>query len=133
MLHLVIEKITHFAGIGVEVYGSVESIDVYGRPVTTYEIDGLGSTSTTYQAQLIAPGYYTARTLFYRSAALSDGNHTIVITNMNGTAPTVFWLDYIVYTPSTDVAQPPSNSAASDVPSSTPSSVSAANTFTVFI
>ena len=62
-------------GIGVEVYGSVGSIDVYGRPVSTYELDGFASTDETYQAEIIEPGFFTSHTLFYRSPMLLPGNH----------------------------------------------------------
>ncbi|KAI0340849.1 hypothetical protein BDW22DRAFT_355577 [Trametopsis cervina] len=108
-----------FTGTGVEVYGSLGSIDVYGRPVTTYSVDG--GRSSTYQAPVLDPGLVELHVMFYRSPPLSPGQHTLVITNTNGTKPTEYWLDYIVYTPSDDVAQPPpSNPPTSPLPPTSP-------------
>lgn len=85
-------------GTGVEVYGSQGSFDLYGQPTTLYTVDGLYN--ATYQAPVIQPPLYTVHTLFYRSPPLPLGEHTLVITNLNGTSPNVYWLDYILYTPS---------------------------------
>ncbi|KIP10385.1 hypothetical protein PHLGIDRAFT_240263 [Phlebiopsis gigantea 11061_1 CR5-6] len=118
-----------FTGTGVEVYGSQGSYDVYGVPVSSYEIDGLPDTRVQYTAPVIDPGSFTSHTLFYRSPPLSAAEHTLVITNINGTAPSVLWLDYIVYTPSaatssaSSASSPASSSSASS--STTASSTSA--------
>lgn len=126
-------------GTGVEVYGSLGSIDVYGRPVSSYELDGLPDTQTQYQAPIIEPGFFTDHTLFYRSPSLSDQEHTLVVTNVNGTKPSVLWLDYIVYTPSTtpgpssaltsgtSASQSPSLTGNSPPASSSPSSSSSSS------
>ncbi|EKM59919.1 uncharacterized protein PHACADRAFT_206139 [Phanerochaete carnosa HHB-10118-sp] len=89
-----------FNGTGIEVYGSLGSYDVYGVPVSSYEIDGFPDTLVEYTAPLITPGTFAAHVLFYRSPPLQPAEHTLVITNINGTAPSVYWLDYILYTPS---------------------------------
>ena len=98
-----------YTGTGVEVYGSQGSIDVYGMPSTTYKIDG--KLASTYIQPIIAPGYYTTHTLFFRSPQLSAGGHELVIETTNGTTPNVFWLDYIIYSPSatttSQVTSPP--------------------------
>ncbi|KAI0340848.1 hypothetical protein BDW22DRAFT_355691 [Trametopsis cervina] len=110
-----------FTGTNVQVYGSVASIDVFGRPVSTYAIDG--GPTTTYQAPIVEPGLVVYRVQFYQSPTLSPGQHTLVITNINGTSPSNYVLDYIIYTPSNDVAQPPpvvSNNGTVSVPSSSP-------------
>ncbi|KAI0340846.1 hypothetical protein BDW22DRAFT_1359683 [Trametopsis cervina] len=95
-----------FIGTGVEVYGSVASIDFFGRPVSTYAVDGFGP-NTTFQAPIIQPGYVSYNVLFYRSPPLPAGqSHTLRIVNMNGTSPSNYVLDYIVYTPSTNSGMP---------------------------
>lgn len=83
------------------------SWDVYGVPVSDYTIDG--GDPATYTAPIIAPPFFEARILFYRSPPLQSGEHTLVITNKNGTTPCVYWLDYIVYTPVVTTAVLPSN------------------------
>jgi len=115
-----------FTGIGIEVYGSQGSIDVFGQPVTTYSIDGVYS--ATYQAPVIAPGYYTAHTLFYRSPPLTAAQHTLVITNTNGTAPSEYWLDYIIYTPSNSITTIPTTQSSFISSSSQPSSIFTSST-----
>ncbi|OCH93939.1 hypothetical protein OBBRIDRAFT_748654 [Obba rivulosa] len=91
-----------FTGTGVEVYGSLGSIDVYGRPVSSYSVDGVQQ--GTYQAPIINPGFAETNVLFFRSPLLGPTTHTLVVTNQNGTAPSTLWLDYFVYTPSDDTA-----------------------------
>lgn len=91
-------------GTGVEVYGSVGSYDVCGVPIPSYELDGLPASEVQYQAQIIEPPHFTWNTMFYRSALLQPDQHTLVITNLNGTPPAAFWIDYIIYTPSGGVA-----------------------------
>ena len=97
----------HSIGTAIEVYGSLGSWDVYGVPVSSYVIDG--GDEATYTAPIIAPGFFEARILFYRSPPLDPGAHTLVITNKNGTKPCVYWLDYFVYTPVVTTSLPPSN------------------------
>lgn len=117
-------------GTQVSVFGSQGSIDVYGQPVTTYEIDG--QLVATYRAPVIQPGYFTAGTTFFTSGTLSAGEHTIVVTNVNGTKPNVLWLDGFRYTPSASApssAPPPAAPASSSSPQapSEPSSAPVSN------
>ncbi|GJE87524.1 hypothetical protein PsYK624_036070 [Phanerochaete sordida] len=122
-----------FNGTEIEVYGSLGSWDVYGVPVSTYEIDGLPGTQTTYTAPLITPGTFSSHVLFYRSPPLSAAEHTLVITDTNGTAPSVYWLDYIIYAPSSGVALAATSSSqgsTSQTSSSTSSSSLAASSST---
>ena len=106
--------------------------------MSDYAVDG--GERTIYTAPVIATGYFEARVLFYCSPPLEAGTHTLVITNMNGTEPSVFWLDYLVYIPVTTVSVPsgtlpttwPSATSTSIVPyptSSTTSYSSSAPTF----
>lgn len=98
MYNLLLTCNNYSTGTSVAVYGSLGSVDVYGIPVSSYSIDG-GDTAT-YTAPLIQPGGFQTRVLFYQSPPLSPGTHELVITNLNGTAPNVLWLDYILYNPS---------------------------------
>ncbi|THH29395.1 hypothetical protein EUX98_g4807 [Antrodiella citrinella] len=113
-----------FTGTGVEVYGSQGSVDVYGVPTTTYTIDG--ALTGTYVQPVIAPGFFTTHTLFFRSPSLTPGAHELVIKTTNGTSPNMYWLDYIIYTPSADVPtlapSQPQQSSASRSPSQPPPS-----------
>ncbi|PSR92234.1 hypothetical protein PHLCEN_2v4764 [Hermanssonia centrifuga] len=115
-----------FNGTGVEVYGSQGSFDVYGQPVTSYTVDG--SSYATYQTPVIPSPEFTVHTLFYRSPPLPAGEHELLVTNMNGTQPNLYWLDYILYTPSIAAPQPPSGPLTSS-PSSpaSPSSPQSSN------
>ncbi|GBE80053.1 hypothetical protein BKA93DRAFT_202935 [Sparassis latifolia] len=119
-----------FTGISVAAYGSLGSWDVFGRPVTSYTIDG--NYISAYQAPIVDPPYYTVNTLYFQSSELSQGTHTLVITNLNGTPPSEFWLDYVIYlpgaattapasTPTTDSPPPPpATTPLSSSPSPTP-------------
>jgi hypothetical protein len=112
----------------VEVYGAVGSYDVYGVPISTYTLDG--GPEELYTAPIIESGYAQFPVLFYASPVLGPGNHTLVLTNRNGTAPSTLWLDYLLYTPADSTPTTtsiPSSSATSlgvTVASSTTSSAS---------
>lgn len=121
MYNLLLTCNNYLTGTSVAVYGSLGSVDVYGIPVSSYSIDG-GNTAT-YAAPVIQPGGFQTRVLFYQSPPLSPGTHELVITNLNGTAPNVLWLDYILYNPSqtTSDSGGGSGSSSTSVPASTPS------------
>ncbi|CCM03342.1 uncharacterized protein FIBRA_05471 [Fibroporia radiculosa] len=118
-----------FNGTSIAVYGSLGSIDVYGQPQTQYSIDG--EVSAVYDAPIITPGTYTDHTLFYCSPPLTAGVHTLGIENLNGTAPSEFWLDYIIYVPSDlQAVLATSTSQTSAAPTTSSSSNSVATTTT---
>ena len=75
------------SGTSVAVYGSLGSFDVYGVPVSSYSVDG--ENTATYTAPIIEPPGFQVRVLFYQSPTLSAGTHELVITNQNGTSPSV--------------------------------------------
>ena len=127
-----------FLGTKITVFGTQGSINVDGQPTTTYAIDGV--VVATYAAPMIAPGYVTTGTIFFKSQTLADGNHTLVITTTNGTLPNRYLLDYFQYTASPFVSsssissssntpssstRPTSNNAA---PVSSPSTLASSNT-----
>lgn len=86
-------------------YGSLGSIDVYGRPVFVYRIDGVEQ--GFYQEQVLSPELAQSNVLFFQSPPLDKGTHTLESVNDNGTAPSEFWLDYIICTPGVDTSSPP--------------------------
>lgn len=114
-------------GTSVAVYGSLGSVDVYGIPVSSYSVDG-GNTAT-YTAPIIQPGGFQTHVAFYQSPVLPPGTHELVITNVNGTAPSVLWIDFILYDPSQSTGETGGGattgggtSSPSNEPSSSPSS-----------
>ena len=116
------------AGTQVNVTGPLGSYDVYGVPSADFTLDGI--VNGTYEAPVVPPGEFIAGVVYYQSAPLSPGNHTLVITNLNGTFPTEFWLDSIVYVPSADpvTSAPTSNSASSTSSSASNAPQSTSNT-----
>ncbi|KAI0705757.1 hypothetical protein C8T65DRAFT_740797 [Cerioporus squamosus] len=110
-------------GTLVSAIGSLGSVDVYGIPSTSYAIDG--TPLLNYTAPVIPPGGFRLNVTFFTSPTLSPGNHQLTITNLNGTKPNVFWLDYILYAPS---VLPSASVTPSQVPSSTSTSRSAGAT-----
>ena len=70
------------------------SVDVHGVPTTQYDVDG--SVLGTYTAPVIAPGFFIGNQTYFISPNLSPGEHQLTITNLNGTTPNVFWLDYFL-------------------------------------
>lgn len=109
-------------GTGIEVWGTVGSYDVYGVPLSTYAIDD--GPQVSFSAPLVDPGFVRAPVQYFQSARLSAAQHTLTITNVNGTAPSLLWIDYFVYTPdpralASSSASAGAGSTASGVPSST--------------
>ena len=115
---------TQRSGTWVSVYGPLGSVDVYGVPKTVYEIDGVFAGS--YTAPVVPPGGVVANVQYFSSAALTPGAHTLVITNVNGTSPNVFWLDYIRYTPSSAATTSAAATSAGQTAASTTSAPAAA-------
>lgn len=93
------------------------SISVYGtlgvNPTTSqYVIDG--SSPSTYIGGKVALPVY--QQMFFKSPALADAEHTLLITNAGAGE---LWIDYLLYTPPQPVL---SLSSSSSRPSTTPSS-----------
>ena len=101
------------------VVGSLGSVDVYGVPTTSYSIDG--TILANYTAPVIDPGFFQLNVTFFTSPTLTPGKHTLVITNLNGTSPNVYWLDYIRFSPSPDTSPTTSVLSTTSTPSSTTS------------
>ncbi|PIL25535.1 hypothetical protein GSI_12398 [Ganoderma sinense ZZ0214-1] len=120
-----------FTGTGIQVFGTLEPSDVAGQPTTQYTIDG--TVVANYTAPFTASGASVLNVTFFSKLDLSaDGDHELVITNMNGTSPNMFWLDFfLVYT---STSQNPTGSA-SGVPAvtATPSSTSGTGSKTISV
>ncbi|PIL37745.1 hypothetical protein GSI_01439 [Ganoderma sinense ZZ0214-1] len=110
-----------FTGTQVIVVGSLGSVDVHGIPTSRYTLDG--SDVGSYTAPVVAPGFFRLNVTFFSSRTLAPGDHTLVITNVNGTSPNVFWLDYVEY-----IASAASTTTTSSSSSSSPSSSSLTTT-----
>lgn len=78
-------------------YGSVGSVDVYGVPISSYSVDDRNT--TTYTAPIIQTGGFLTHVAFYQSPILPPGTHELVITNLNGSVPSVLWIDFFYYDP----------------------------------
>ncbi|KAI0737784.1 hypothetical protein C8Q80DRAFT_1125237 [Daedaleopsis nitida] len=111
-----------FTGTQVVVGGPIGSVDVHGVPTTEYSIDG--TRVDTFTAPVVAPGTYLKTQKYFTSDMLAPGEHVLTIKNMNGTRPNVFWLDYILYVPTTP-SQGESSSPASPSTSTTTAGMTA--------
>ncbi|KAH7904958.1 hypothetical protein BJ138DRAFT_1018371 [Hygrophoropsis aurantiaca] len=86
-----------FKGSQISVYGSVDPSSQSAcirPPISTYVLDNMPMATffaPTTESQL-------NNSLFYESPALVDGHHTLVITSASQNS--LFWFDYIKYTPS---------------------------------
>ncbi|KAI0684380.1 hypothetical protein C8Q76DRAFT_315423 [Earliella scabrosa] len=83
-----------FTGTGVEVFGTVPPSSVDGYPTTTYTIDG--QLLHSYTAPFVRDGDQLFNVSFFSTRNLEEKQHTLEITNVNGTAPNFFWLDYFL-------------------------------------
>ena len=76
----------------------------FGLPVTAYDIDG--QHITTVHAPWSDSRQFNY--VHFEKTDLYPGDHTLIVTNMNGTSPTIFWLDYfLVDSSSLSSAVPP--------------------------
>ncbi|KAH9939413.1 uncharacterized protein BXZ73DRAFT_99618 [Epithele typhae] len=110
-----------FTGTQVSVWGLVGSNDVHGWPTTTYAIDG--NVLGTFTAPQVDPPSFRVNVTFFSSDTLAAGQHELTITNVNGTAPNVYWLDFLLFAPAvsnstTTPATTGATSAAAPSPSS---------------
>ncbi|KAI0737780.1 hypothetical protein C8Q80DRAFT_303726 [Daedaleopsis nitida] len=109
-----------FTGTGIDVIGTLEPTDRNGLPSTAYSIDG--KNISTYTAPITTSS--TLNVTFFSNRDLNPGDHEIVITNLNGSSPNVFWLDFFLVYSSTsdDSGVTPSTSSSPSLPTSASSS-----------
>ncbi|KAG8858140.1 hypothetical protein FRB91_010290 [Serendipita sp. 411] len=83
-----------FEGVGISVYGTVDTPGSKGLPDASFVVDNSTPSpfNNTGDAPL-RPNKVTSHMLYYQSELLSQGKHTIKITN-NGVAP--FYFDFFV-------------------------------------
>ncbi|KAI0328212.1 hypothetical protein GY45DRAFT_1326624 [Cubamyces sp. BRFM 1775] len=100
-----------FTGTWISVVGGGGDTNTFGWPSTSYVIDGknYGILNTGSDA---SPDTYFDNVTMFTSPTLPAGKHTLVITNLNGTKPNTFWLDYFWYLPSDDPSTSTHTSAA---------------------
>ena len=117
---------TSLLGTAVAVYGAVGDVAHNGWPSTSYAVDGV--VYETYDF-VTASGYSDATQLRYQVPyfTLQDlpaVDHILVITNLNGTAPNTYWLDYIRFLPFGSGSSASANPGLTSSPilTSTPSS-----------
>ncbi|KAI0691294.1 hypothetical protein C8T65DRAFT_670579 [Cerioporus squamosus] len=65
-----------------------------GYPVTSYEIDG--TRFATVSTRFVPDGPSQANVTVFAKRDLVLGTHILNITNLNGTHPSSFWLDYFI-------------------------------------
>ncbi|EIW61143.1 uncharacterized protein TRAVEDRAFT_43970 [Trametes versicolor FP-101664 SS1] len=106
-----------FSGTLVAVVGCGGDVAAYGYPSVSFLIDGQNY-GTRVDTPSLTGSYYNIT--FFVSPTLPDGEHTLVITNLNGTQPNTFWLDWFWYT-SSAVSNSTSGKASAAAPSTTTS------------
>ena len=114
-------------GTGVQVFGQVPPASIAGFPTSSYVLDGkdMGTFTPT-------PGTETLyNQSFFAVHGLTIGDHELVITNVNGTAPNAFWLDFFEVDVPEGVVLPTGGSSTSGTTGATGTSTSTAGTGSV--
>ena len=116
-------------GTGVQVVGILGPSVTNGQPTTEYAVDG--QFVATYEAPFTDEAVYNVT--FFSKRDLTLGEHTLLITNLNGTSPTLFWLDYFLVDQASSSSSPPSTISSTSKTSWTlshsPSSSSSTHSF----
>ncbi|KAI0705756.1 hypothetical protein C8T65DRAFT_236271 [Cerioporus squamosus] len=110
-----------FSGTGIQVVGTLGASDSNGQPRTTYTIDG--AVVGSFNAPVTPSGQTHYNVTFFSKLDLSPGDHEIVITNLDGTSPNHFWLDYFLIYKS-----PPPNNGPSITTTPPPHSITTTTT-----
>ncbi|KAK0469685.1 uncharacterized protein EV420DRAFT_1496069 [Desarmillaria tabescens] len=105
----------NFTGVSVSVYGAVHS----AAGASSYSVDGSPATNYTPPSNLTDDSWYLHQQFFH--AELEQGNHTLLISVPSLSGRERFWLDYILYGPttSTNITHFPGASTIPTSPSST--------------
>ncbi|CDO77246.1 hypothetical protein BN946_scf184747.g59 [Trametes cinnabarina] len=98
-----------FKGTYISVVGGGGDTNQFGYPSTSYVIDGKNYKTLVTGSDASHDAYFDNVTMF-TSPTLPEGEHTLVITNLNGTKPNTFWLDYFWYPDSEAVFRSASSS-----------------------
>ena len=98
-------------GTGIQVVTMREPTSLAGYAVTSYYIDG--EYITTVGSAFVPDGRSQSNVTVFAKRDLAFGTHLLNITNMNGTRPSTFWLDYfIVDTSPSDIVVTSSSSSS---------------------
>ena len=109
-------KLIFRLGTGIAVVGTLGSSDTNGQPKTTYTIDG--TVVGTYNAPVTPSGQTHYNVTFFSKQDLSPGDHEITITNVDGTSPNHYWLDYfLIYKSPPANIQPATTTTTTKAPS----------------
>ncbi|KAI0638691.1 hypothetical protein C8Q77DRAFT_1154302 [Trametes polyzona] len=100
-----------FTGTSVAVYGCGGNTNQYGWPSTSFVVDGVSY--ETRVDKTATPDTQFFNVLMFASPTLPAGEHTIVLTNLNGTAPNTFFFDRFEYIPSNAANKTTSSAPAS--------------------
>lgn len=93
-------------GTQVGVIGCGGDTEQYGSPTELVVIDGTSyNTDSNFDPD---PKVQGCTLQFFGSPTLALGEHTIVVTNINGTAPTTFFFDNFWVVPGNDTNSQPS-------------------------
>ncbi|KAH9939404.1 uncharacterized protein BXZ73DRAFT_99610 [Epithele typhae] len=110
-----------FTGTHVSVWGLVGSNDVHGWPITEYAIDR--NVLGTFTAPQVDPPHFLINVTFFSSNTLAAGQHELTITNVNGTAPNTYWLDFLLFAPAViNLTTTPATTGATTAAAPSPSS-----------
>ncbi|OSC96383.1 hypothetical protein PYCCODRAFT_87553 [Trametes coccinea BRFM310] len=112
-----------FTGTWISVVGGGGDTNQFGYPSTSYVIDGKNYKTLQTSADASHDTYFDNVTMF-TSPTLDAGEHTLVITNLNGTKPNTFWLDYFWYPAPDDLDGSAVSSAGSSTTHGTTSQTS---------
>ncbi|KAI0691300.1 hypothetical protein C8T65DRAFT_83204 [Cerioporus squamosus] len=83
-----------FDGTGIDVVTTLDPTARAGRPTTSYTIDGVHVETKT--APFASSGLTQFNFTAFSRKDLPPGSHVLTITNVNGTSPNIFWIDYFL-------------------------------------
>ena len=83
-------------GTGVQVFGQLPPVNIAGTPTTMYAVDGKNVSSFTPSDVPAANTPTLQNVSFFEIHDLFVGDHELLITNLNGTSPNEFFLDFFL-------------------------------------
>ncbi|OJT10297.1 hypothetical protein TRAPUB_13165 [Trametes pubescens] len=113
----------NFTGTWITVLGCGGDTDHTGWPSTAYDIDGMRYKVLTPD-KTASPDTRFYNVTFFTSPELPAGDHTLVITNLNGTAPNTYWFDWLEFHSADFDAHPTTSSSKQSVSTSSTASQS---------
>ncbi|KAH9854822.1 hypothetical protein C2E23DRAFT_39817 [Lenzites betulinus] len=105
-----------FNGTRVGVYGCGGDTNQYGWPEESFVVDG--KTYLIRTDPTATPNTQFFNVSFFTSPALDPGEHTLVVTNINGTAPNRLWLDWFWFDAVVDTTSASPSASGNAAPTS---------------